>query len=107
MAEHFVTDGSLRPGWDWFPGSTPVATSNECSESPNGAIRISECYWFMAHVPSSTAARKTDAVTVWIAEKQRKTGTTKACVAVANKNARIIWALLAEMSPTAQRPRFS
>jgi transposase len=41
------------------------------------------------------AAAKTDCRSRWIAEKQRKLGTTKASVAVANKNARIIWALLA------------
>jgi len=41
------------------------------------------------------AASKTDSRSRWIAEKQRERGTTKACVAVANKNARIIWALLA------------
>jgi transposase len=39
---------------------------------------------------------KTDARSRWIADKQRRLGTTKACVAVANKNARIIWALLAK-----------
>ena len=38
---------------------------------------------------------KMDARNRWIADKQKKLGTTKACVAVANKNARIIWALLA------------
>jgi transposase len=42
---------------------------------------------------------KQDARSRWIAEKQRKLGTTKACVAVANKNARIIWALLAKNEP--------
>lgn len=41
-------------------------------------------------------ANKTDSRNVWIADKQRRLGTTKACVAVANKNARIIWALLAK-----------
>ncbi len=35
----------------------------------------------------------------WITEKQRKLGTTKTCVAVANKNARVIWALLARDEP--------
>jgi len=39
---------------------------------------------------------KADRRNQWIAEKQRKLGTTKTCVAVANKNARIIWALLAK-----------
>jgi transposase len=41
------------------------------------------------------AGGKTDRRSQWIADKQRRLGTTKACVAVANKNARIIWALLA------------
>ncbi len=45
------------------------------------------------------AAGKEDARNRWAAEKQRKLGTTKACVAVANKNARIIWALLAKNEP--------
>jgi hypothetical protein len=40
------------------------------------------------------SAGKPDRRNLWIAEKQRKLGTTKACVALANKNARIIWALL-------------
>jgi transposase len=42
---------------------------------------------------------KTDSRSRWVADKQRRLGTTKACVAVANKNARIIWALLAKDEP--------
>ena len=42
------------------------------------------------------SAGKADRRNLWIAEKQRKLGTTKACVALANKNARIIWALLSK-----------
>lgn len=45
------------------------------------------------------AAKKEDSRSQWIADKQRKLGTAKACVAVANKNARIIWALLAHDEP--------
>lgn len=41
------------------------------------------------------SVNKTDSRNRWIADKRKKLGTTKACVAVANKNARIIWALLA------------
>lgn len=41
------------------------------------------------------ACRKKDVRSVWIADKQRRLGTTKACVAVANKNARIVWSLIA------------
>ena len=42
---------------------------------------------------------KSDPRSRWIAEKKRKLGTAKACVAVANNNARIIWALLAHDEP--------
>jgi transposase len=45
------------------------------------------------------AANKQDSRSPWIAEKQRKLGTTKTCLAVANKNARIIWAVLARDEP--------
>jgi len=45
------------------------------------------------------ASKKTDPRSKWIAEKQKKLGTAKTCVAVANKNARIIWALLARDEP--------
>jgi len=42
---------------------------------------------------------KTDSRSRWVADKQMRLGTTKACVAVANKNARIIWALLTKDEP--------
>jgi transposase len=41
------------------------------------------------------ASQKTDQRSLWIADKQRHLGTSKACVAVANKNARIVWSLIA------------
>ena len=41
------------------------------------------------------AGRKTDSRSRWIADKQRRLGTAKACVALANKNARIVWSLIA------------
>jgi transposase len=42
---------------------------------------------------------KTDQRSQWISDKAKKLGVTKACVAVANKNARIVWALLAKGEP--------
>lgn len=45
------------------------------------------------------APHKNDPRSQWIAEKQRKLRTAKTCVAVANKNARVIWALLARDEP--------
>lgn len=41
------------------------------------------------------AKAKTDKRSLWIVDKQQRLGTTKACVAVANKNARVIWSLIA------------
>jgi transposase len=41
------------------------------------------------------ASQKSDRRSLWIADKQRRLGTSKACVAVANKNARIVWSLIA------------
>ncbi|HSL70542.1 MAG TPA: IS110 family transposase [Longimicrobiales bacterium] len=41
------------------------------------------------------ATRKDDHRSRGITDKQRRLGTTRACVAVANKNARIVWALIA------------
>ena len=41
------------------------------------------------------AKNKTDKRSLWIVDKQQRLGTTKACVAVANKNARIVWSLMA------------
>lgn len=43
----------------------------------------------------SRAKCKADRRSLWIADKQRRLGTSKACVAVANKNARIVWSLIA------------
>lgn len=41
------------------------------------------------------AKAKKDKRSLSIMDKQQRLGTTKACVAVANKNARIIWSLIA------------
>jgi transposase len=41
------------------------------------------------------AKTKSDKRSLWINDKQQRLGTSKACVAVANKNARIIWSLIA------------
>jgi transposase len=40
------------------------------------------------------AANKTDRTSRWVIEKQKSRGHNKACVALANKNARVIWAMM-------------
>jgi transposase len=42
------------------------------------------------------AAKKPDRTSRWVLEKQRTRGHNKACVALANKNARVIWAVMAK-----------
>lgn len=42
------------------------------------------------------ASTKTDPRSQWVTQIKNRRGTNKACVALANKNARIIWALLAK-----------
>ena len=53
----------------------------------------------LIHGARSVVARapaKTDTRSRWIVEIQRRRGTNRTCVAVANKNARILWALMAK-----------
>lgn len=43
-----------------------------------------------------TAAKKEDKISKWVTEKVKTRGHNRACVALANKNARIIWVLIAK-----------
>lgn len=42
------------------------------------------------------AKKKTDSKSIWIVEKEKKIGHNKAVVALANKNARVIWVMMAK-----------
>ena len=42
-----------------------------------------------------TCEKKTDKRSLWVADKKKRCGENKAAVALANKNARIIWAIMA------------
>ena len=46
-----------------------------------------------------TAARKTDSGSIWVNELRQRRGYNRATVAVANKNARVIWAVLISGEP--------
>jgi transposase len=53
---------------------------------------------FLIHGARSVVYRaspKIDRRSLWIADKQRRSGKSKACAAVANKNGRIVWSLIA------------
>jgi transposase len=85
-------------------GLVPRQHSSGDKQRLSGITKRGDCYLrtLMVHGSRSVvfrASKKDDARSKWIAEKQKKLGTAKACVAVANKNARIIWALLAHDEP--------
>jgi transposase len=85
-------------------GLVPRQHSSGEKERLSGITKRGDCYLrtLLVHGSRSVvfrSSKKTDVRSRWIAEKQRKLGTAKACVAVANKNARIIWALLAHDEP--------
>jgi transposase len=46
-----------------------------------------------------TAVRKTDSRSMWVNELRQRRGYNRATVAVANKNARVIWAVLTSGEP--------
>ncbi len=50
------------------------------------------------------AARESDPLSRWALALKQRRGYHRACVAVAAKNARIVWALLAQESPRAAQP---
>lgn len=85
-------------------GLVPRQHSSGEKQRLSGITKRGDCYLrtLLVHGSRSVvfrSSKKTDARSRWIAEKQRKLGTAKACVALANKNARIIWALLAHDEP--------
>ena len=85
-------------------GLVPRQNSSGETQRLSGITKRGDCYLrtLLVHGSRSVvfrASKKEDARSKWIAEKQKKLGTAKTCVAVANKNARIIWALLARDEP--------
>jgi len=85
-------------------GLVPRQHSSGEKQRLSGITKRGDCYLRTLLIHGSRAAvtrasKKDDARSKWMTDKQRKLGTAKACVAVANKNARIIWALLAHDEP--------
>ena len=75
-------------------GLVPRQNSSGEKQRLSGITKRGDCYLrtLLVHGSRSVvfrAAKKDDARSKWIAEKQKKLGTAKTCVAVANKNARI------------------
>jgi transposase len=77
-------------GWDWCGNTRPVAVA---LGTPNGATSFTLLMLECAVLQS--AAQKSDRVSRWAMALRARRGYHRAIIAVAAKNARIIWALLA------------
>ena len=92
------------PGSGLHPGRTQPAESNGWAKSPNRAINI--CSWLLVAGAMSVilhAKRRGTTNLPWLADIIARKPTKVAAVALANKNARIVWALL-KHGGTYQRP---
>lgn len=81
-------------------GLVPKQNSSGGKTTLLGISKRGDCYLRSllihgARAVVTHAGKKKDRRSLWIAEKEKSRGFNKACVAVANKNARIIWALMA------------
>lgn len=82
-------------------GLVPKQYSSGGKEKPLGISKRGDSYirYLLVHGTRAAlrfAALKSDRKSRWATEKAKTIGTHKACVALANKNARIIWAMLAK-----------
>jgi transposase len=84
------------PGWDWCRASTRAAGAAYYSGSASRGDRYLRT--LLIHGARATlrfAARKRDPRSRWISAMRERRGTNIAAVALANKNARVLWALIA------------
>jgi transposase len=84
----------------WF-GLVPKQHSSGNTIRLSGISKRGDCYVrkLLVHGARSVinvCEKKTDKRSLWIADKKNRCGYNKAAVALANKNARIIWAILAK-----------
>lgn len=80
-------------------GLVPKQNSSGGKQRLSGITKRGDSYLRMLLVHGGRAvvrcaSKKTDARSVWVTEKAKTRGKNKAAVAVANKNARVIWKLL-------------
>ncbi len=87
--------GIWLPGWAWYRDNIPAAIDAYCLASASGATNICEHFWSTAgDLWCVLRNEKSDPASKWVNELRVRRGYNRAAVAVANKNARAIWALL-------------
>ena len=95
MRRHSRTAGSWLPGSVWCPANTPAAAKSSCS----GSAKRGDTYLrtLLIHGARSvllSLKRRAGRTEGWLARLAARRNPNIAAVALANKNARIIWALL-------------
>jgi hypothetical protein len=84
----------LRPGWAWCPGNTTPAARRAWAASPSLATATRGLSWCWA--PSRCWPLPGTSTTGWALALEVRRGYWKAVIAIAAKNARMAWAVLAK-----------
>jgi Transposase len=93
------TDGSSPPGWAWYHANTPPVARRGSDTSPSAYLRT--LLVMGARAVLQRAASLTDPLSQWALAVRERRGYHRACIAIAAKNARVAWALLAKEPVTA------
>jgi len=94
---HAFRNGDSSPlGWVWCRDSTPAEAKQNCWDQQTRRSLSAHAAGAWSQVGRLSAKTKIDCRSRWINDKQQRLGTARACVALANKNARILWSLIAK-----------
>jgi transposase len=96
--EHFEQFDSARQFGGWL-GIVPAQDSSGGKARLGGVTKRGDTYLRTLLVQAArsavqTAERRSDRLSRWVLSVRERRGWQKACVALANKNARIVWAIL-------------
>ena len=90
------TDGNWRPGWDWCPRQHSTGGKQTLlGISKRGDSYLRTLLIHGARAVIRVAERKAEQADRWLKRLLGRRNKNVAAVALANKNARIVWALLA------------
>ena len=96
------TSGNSPPGWDWYRANTsPVARPVSVTFTKRGDPYLRALLVMGARSFLQRAYRESDPLSRWALALQQRRGYHRACVAIAAKNARIVYALLAKEAAAA------
>jgi transposase len=94
MERRSAKDASLPPGPDWYRANTQLESGLGCSASASVTTFIYAAYGARAVLLRVTY--DTAGLGQWVHQLQQRTAHNKGIVAIANKLARIAWAVLSK-----------